>query len=74
MSLDRNRTAPRILTAVNVPDATSLSTILPEQARRKAASFFRNSFSTPLDSAVSNSRSLILFLRIPHRCVSLLFV
>jgi hypothetical protein len=27
MSRNRNRTAPRILTAVNVPDATSLSTI-----------------------------------------------
>src|SRR5271157_2184636 len=36
MSLNRNRTAPRILTVANFPDATSLSTILLEQARRKA--------------------------------------
>jgi hypothetical protein len=40
MSLNRNRTAPRILTAVNVPDATSLSTILTEQASSRATSFF----------------------------------
>jgi hypothetical protein len=36
----RNRTAPRMITAVNVPDATSLSTILTEQASRRATSFF----------------------------------
>jgi len=40
MSRNRNRTAPRILTAVNIPDATSLSTILTEQANRRATSFF----------------------------------
>jgi hypothetical protein len=46
MSLNRNRTAPRILTVVNFRDATSLSIILLEQASKSATSFFVSSCKT----------------------------
>jgi hypothetical protein len=36
---NRNRTAPRMITAVNVPDATSLSTMRQEQASKFATCF-----------------------------------
>jgi hypothetical protein len=70
----RNRTAPRILTAVNFPDATSLSTILTEHASIEATSFFRSSLSTAERSSHCISGSLMFLLRIGQRHGPLILV